>query len=189
MKIRPEKKQALKALKSKRRVYVGPYAVFMFECYETLWWQIQEMLRIEQAGHAQAEEEIEAYAPLLPQGNQWKATLMFEIPEAGLRRKLLSEWGDIENHLYINLGTQRVKAIPVGNDQRTTPDGKTSAVHFVEFPFDALQIKWLHTFTQTKQPKETVSLSITHPNYHHQAFINRDVIACLTDDLNPPSFQ
>jgi hypothetical protein len=78
-KIRKEKQKNLLKIKTLRRVSVGPYATFYFENYDTMWYQIHEMLRIEKGGDAQIEDELSAYSPLIPKGQELVATLMFEI--------------------------------------------------------------------------------------------------------------
>ena len=77
--VRAQKRDEIAALKKLRRLAVGPDASFYFECYETMWYQIQEMLRIEKGGDAQLAEELAAYNPLVPKGRELVATVMFEI--------------------------------------------------------------------------------------------------------------
>ena len=76
---RRQLKSHISAIKQKRRVKVGPYATFYFENYETMWHQVHEMLYIERGGEAQIKDELEAYNPLIPQGDELVATVMFEI--------------------------------------------------------------------------------------------------------------
>ena len=166
-------------LKKPRRVPVGPYAVFYFECYETLWWQIQEMLRIEQGGQEQIAEEIRAYAPLLPQGCDWTATLMFEIPDSHKRRHLLAQLGYVEKTITLVLGNHVITAQPTESETRTTPEGKTSAVHFLRFPFSQ-KIK-----TSILTSQEPVTLSINHENYKYNVTLNTTTLEALKTDLTP----
>jgi len=84
-KIRKLKRAELRAIKKNRRVSIGPYATFYFENYDTMWLQIQEMLRIEKGGEAQLIDELRAYNPMIPKGRELTATLMFEIDDP-LRR-------------------------------------------------------------------------------------------------------
>ena len=88
-KIRKQKRTEISNIKRDRRVAVGPDATFMFENYDTMWWQIHEMLFIEKGGEAQVEDELSAYNPLIPQGSELVATLMFEIdePERHIRNR------------------------------------------------------------------------------------------------------
>src|SRR6185437_1915776 len=79
---RAERRRRITEVKRKRRVAVGPFATFYFENYETMWQQIHEMLYIEKGGEEQIEDELRAYNPLIPQGNELVATVMFEIDDA-----------------------------------------------------------------------------------------------------------
>src|SRR5271154_5234653 len=102
--LRTEKRGAMIALKKKRRLAVGPYATFYFENYDTMWLQVQEMLRIEKGGAAQLEDELRAYNPLIPQGRELVATVMFEIEDAVRRATLLASLGGVENTMEIRVG-------------------------------------------------------------------------------------
>ncbi|MGL6188034.1 MAG: DUF3501 family protein, partial [Holosporales bacterium] len=134
-KCRPEKQREIIALKERRRIAVGPFAMFYFECFDTLWWQIQEMLRVEGGGEAQLEEELSAYTPLLPQGSDFRITLMLEIPDATKRLSVLKLLGGVEEKIQLHIGDTSVTAVPLDPEEnRTTADGKTSAVHFIRFP-------------------------------------------------------
>jgi len=176
--VREEKRAQIMALKKDRRVEVGPYAVFLFECFETLWWQIHEMLRIEGGGDEQVQDELAAYGPMLPQGTDWVTTMMFEIPSVTKRNALLFQLGHVEKTVELTFGTHTVKAEAIGDDVRTTPDGKTSAVHFLRFPFSAAHIEAL-----TTDPAPKVQLSITHPAYPHSTTLSAATLAALRQDL------
>lgn len=176
--VREEKRAQVMALKKDRRVEVGPYAVFLFECFETLWWQIHEMLRIEGGGDEQVQDELAAYGPMLPQGTDWVTTMMFEIPSVTKRNALLFQLGHVEKTVELSFGTHTVKAEAIGDDVRTTPDGKTSAVHFLRFPFSAAHIEAL-----TTDPAPKVQLAITHPAYPHSTTLSAATLAALRQDL------
>src|SRR6195952_3343958 len=100
------------ALKKHRRVEVGPYATFYFENYQTMWLQVQEMLRIEKGGKEQIAGELEAYNPLVPQGDELIATLMLEIEDANGRHNALLTLGDIEENVFMEIGGDTIKATP-----------------------------------------------------------------------------
>src|ERR1700712_5868515 len=100
------------ALKKHRRVEVGPYATFYFENYQTMWLQVQEMLRIEKGGKEQLAGELEAYNPLVPQGDELIATLMLEIEDANRRHNTLLTLGDIEEAVFMEIGGDTIKATP-----------------------------------------------------------------------------
>jgi len=91
VKVRKERRQAVVGMKKLRRLEVGPVATFMFESFETMWLQIQEMLYIEKGGAAQVEDELAAYNPLIPQGGELVATVMFEIDDPLRRQAILAQ--------------------------------------------------------------------------------------------------
>src|ERR1700730_14571648 len=97
VKIRRERRREVSELKKQRRVEVGPFATFYFENFATMWQQVQEMLYIEKGGEAQITDELEAYNPLIPQGNELVATVMFEIDDPRRRATSLARLGGIEN--------------------------------------------------------------------------------------------
>ncbi len=114
------------ARKKNRRVEVGPYATFYFESYESMWLQVQEMLRIEKGGAEQIPGELEAYNPLIPQGSELIATLMLEIDDPNRRERLLRILAGIEEKVFLEFAGARIRATPTDYEDRTTPDGKTS---------------------------------------------------------------
>src|SRR6516225_1397490 len=89
-------KQSLIPVKRQRRIEVGPFATFYFENYATMWLQVQEMLRIEKGGREQVTGELEAYNPLIPQGDELIATMMLEIEDGHRRHATLLTLGGIE---------------------------------------------------------------------------------------------
>jgi hypothetical protein len=163
------------AVKKNRRVEVGPYATFHFENYDTMWLQVMEMLRIEKGGAAQVAGELETYNPLIPQGRELIATLMLEIEDAVMRDRTLKTLGGIEETIFLDIGKERVEATPTEYEDRTTPDGKTSSVHWVRFSFTPEQI--------AKFKSESVVLGVAHGNYGHMAVIPDAVRAELAKDF------
>jgi hypothetical protein len=168
-------RQAFIAVKKNRRVEVGPYATFYFENYDTMWLQVMEMLRIEKGGAAQVEGEMETYNPLIPQGRELIATLMLEIEDAMMRDRTLKTLGGIEETVFLDIGKDRIKATPTEYEDRTTPDGKTSSVHWLRFSFTPEQI--------AKFASETVILGVAHLNYGHMAVVPDAVRAELAKDF------
>ena len=132
-----QQRKTLKAnqipMKKLRRIEVGPFATFYFENYATMWLQVQEMLRIEKGGAEQIAGELDAYNPLIPQGDELIATLMLEIEDANRRNSVLLTLGGIEETVFLEIGAQTIRATPTEYDDRTTPDGKTSSVHWLRF--------------------------------------------------------
>ncbi|MBN9543912.1 MAG: DUF3501 family protein [Alphaproteobacteria bacterium] len=163
------------ALKKHRRVEVGPYATFYFENYQTMWLQVQEMLRIEKGGREQIAGELDAYNPLIPQGDELIATLMLEIEDADRRHATLLTLGGIEETIFMEIGGARIAATPTEYDDRTTPDGKTSSVHWLRFKLTPGQIARFKT--------ERVILGIGHKNYGHMAVLSDETRAALAQDF------
>jgi hypothetical protein len=164
-------------VKKNRRMEVGPFATFYFENYETMWMQVQEMLHIEKGGAEQIAGELEAYNPLIPQGCELIATLMLEIENVELRNRELYRLAGIEESVYIALNQERIPAAPTEYDDRTTPDGKTSSVHWVRFEFTTDQI------AKFKDTSVEAVLGVAHPAYGHMAVIPPDVRAELAKDF------
>lgn len=177
-KLRKDKRAELVAKKRLRRIEVGPDATFYFESYETMWWQIQEMLRIEKGGAEQLADELAAYNPLVPRGAELVATMMFEIDDPARRQRVLGALAGVEETVVLKVGDSEVKAIPEDSEGRTTPDGKTSSVHFLRFPFTAAQIAKFRT------PGTTVMLGISHSNYGHLAIVGEPSRAALAEDFD-----
>ncbi len=174
---RRELKKNLTAVKRNRRIEVGPVATFYFENYETMWHQVHEMLHIERGGEAQIRDELAAYNPLIPQGDELIATVMFEIDNADRRAAILSQLGGVENHIYLSVAGERVSGVPDPTRENTSADGKASAVQFLRFPFTAAQkAKFCQAGTQ-------VLAGIDHPHYGHIAVMSEAVRAALAEDF------
>jgi hypothetical protein len=170
-------KQNLIPVKKQRRVEVGPFATFYFENYATMWLQVQEMLRIEKGGAEQIPGELDAYNPLIPQGDELIATLMLEIEDANRRNAVLLTLGGIEENVFLETGGDTIRATPTEYDDRTTADGKTSSVHWLRFTFTAEQKQ------RFKDGKERVVLGISHPHYGHMAVLSAEARAALAKDF------
>lgn len=177
-KVRKQRRGELIAQKRLRRLEVGPYATFYFENYDTMWWQIHEMLRIEKGGEAQIEDELSAYSPMVPNGRELVATMMLEIDDQARRDRVLRRLGGIEESILLRIGALEVRAVPEDDVERTTPDGKTSSVHFLRFPFAAAQIA---AFRDAGDP---VILAVEHENYGHMATVPPAVRAALAQDFD-----
>ena len=133
--IRKQKRADLISYKKKRRINVGPYATFYFESYKTMLYQVQEMLFVEGAPEGQLEDELHAYNPLIPQGSNLVTTLMFEIADENLRHEFLSSVGNVEEYIFMEVGSDKIKARFESDVERTNSKGKTSSVHFLHFDF------------------------------------------------------
>jgi len=163
--------------KKNRRLEVGPYATLYFENYQSMWLQVQEMLRIEKGGAAQIAGELDAYNPLIPQGAELIATMMIEIEDANRRDRELRRLGHIEDTVFLDIGKDRIKATPTDYEDRTTADGKTSSVHWLRFSFTPAQIAAFRAGT------EPVVIGMTHANYGHMAVMPPAVRAALARDF------
>ena len=170
-------KQNLIPVKKQRRIEVGPFATFYFESYATMWLQVQEMLRIEKGGAEQIPGELDAYNPLIPQGDELIATLMLEIEDADRRNAVLLTLGGIEETVFLEIGDDTIHAAPTEYDDRTTPDGKTSSVHWLRFKLTPEQI------ARFKNGSERVVLGLSHPHYGHMAVLPAEVRAALAKDF------
>jgi hypothetical protein len=174
---RAELRKNLIAVKKNRRMEVGPFATFYFENYDTMWQQVHEMLHIEKGGAEQVPGELAAYNPLIPQGQELIATLMLEIEDVAKRNRELFRLAGIEESAYIELGDERIVGAPTEYDERTTPDGKTSSVHWLRFVFTPEQIA---KFGEGKLP---AILGVAHQAYGHMAVIPPEVRAELAKDF------
>jgi len=175
--IRPERRKEITELKKHRRLAVGPHATFYFECYETMWYQVQEMLRIEKGGEEQLADELEAYNPLIPKGNELVATVMFEIEDAVQRARILDGLGGVENTMVLDVDGDRIQGDPEEDVDRTSAAGKASSVQFVHFRLTPDQI------AKFKQPGIRVTVSIEHSNYGHIAIVPEETRAALAKDF------
>lgn len=176
-KERAERRRSIIPMKKLRRVEVGPHATFYFECFETMLQQVQEMLFIEKGGEEQIEDELRAYNPLIPQGNELVATVMFEIEDERQRAIVLRQLTHIEETIFLDVDGERVKASFETDAERTTADGKTSSVHFIRFGFTALQAK------KIQEVAVPVILGFSHSNYGHMAMLPSETRRELARDL------
>ena len=177
--VRRERRRQVTELKKQRRIEVGPFATFFFESYETMWHQVHEMLFIEKGGEEQVEDELRAYNPLIPQGDELVATVMLEIEDPIRRKTTLARLGGIENCMYIGIaGADQVRGVPEQNRENTREDdNKASSVQFVHFPMNAAQKAAFRT------PGTQVLIGFDHPNYGHIAVMPEAVRAAIAEDL------
>lgn len=161
--VRRERRQALLPIKRLRRIELGPVCTAYFESYETMLFQIQEMLLTEKGGAAQVPDELAAYNPLIPQGSELVATVMFEIEDPVRREATLARLGGVEDRFFLQVGSERVAGLPEGDVERTREDGKTSSVHFLRFPLAPAQLSVF------RNPGTGVMLGCAHEAYSHLA--------------------
>lgn len=175
---RRERKKALTVVKKDRRMEVGPHATFYFENYETMWNQIHEMLYIERGGEEQIPDELSAYNPLIPQGRELVATVMFEIGDPDRRAKVLSTLGGVEETIFITVGGDKIMGVAETDVDRTTADGKASSVQFVHFPFTAEQVEAF------RGGQVEITVGFGHENYTHSAGMPGAVRTALGEDFD-----
>ena len=175
---RKERRRKMAAMKTNRRMEVGPFATFYFENYDTMLHQVHEMLAIERGGEEQVQSELDAYNPLVPKGRELVATLMFEIEDPDRRARELSRLGGIEHRIEMSVAGTRVPARQVEDEERTRDDGKTSSVHFLRFAFPPAAI------AAFKQPGAEIVVAVAHPNYAHMARLPEPVRAALAGDFD-----
>jgi hypothetical protein len=176
--IRSDQRRRITEIKRSRRVEVGPFATFYFENHETMRHQVQEVLHIEQGGDAQIEDELVAYNPLIPQGKELVATIMFEIDDPARRASLLVRLGGIEDHVFLDIDGQRIRGEPDPTRENTSPEGKASSVQFLRFPFSEDQI------ARFKISGAQAIAGFDHPNYGHMAVLPEPVRATLAEDFD-----
>ncbi len=175
--VRKQRRAELLPIKQKRRVHLGPYATVYFETFETMLFQVQEMLLIEKGGAEQLKDELAAYNPLIPQGSELVATVMFEIEDAVRRALILARLSHVEDHFFLQVGAEKAPAEQEGDIERTREDGKTSSVHFLRFPLTEAQKA---AFTDPSVP---VMVGCDHELYAHLAVLSPETRAELARDL------
>jgi hypothetical protein len=177
-KNRKELRKNIVNFKKDRRIALGPYATFYFESYETMLAQVQEMLYIEKGGDEQLKDELTAYNPLIPNGKELTATLMFEIDNPVLRAAFLSKVGGIEEKVFIKINGEIVKAFPEEDVDRTSSEGKASSVQFIHFKFTDEQIQ------KFKSNSCEVEIGINHDEYTHTTKLSSATLTSLSADFN-----
>ena len=178
IKDRKELRKNIVNFKKNRRVALGPYATFYFESYETMLAQVQEMLYIEKGGDEQLHDELIAYNPLIPNGKELTATLMFEIDNPISRAAFLGKVGGIEEMVFMRINGETVKAVPEEDVDRTSADGKASSVQFIHFNFTDEQIQ------KFKSIDVNIELGMDHKEYSHTTKLSKENIASLSEDFS-----
>tara|TARA_B100002051_G_scaffold22345_1_gene17426 strand:- start:68 stop:661 length:594 start_codon:yes stop_codon:yes gene_type:complete len=177
-KSRRQMRKELVEFKKDRRVPLGPYATFYFECYETMLAQVQEMLHIEKGGDEQLNDELTAYNPLIPNGKELVSTLMFEIDNPVIRATFLGKLGGVEENVFIKIDNDIIYGKPEIDVDRTSAEGKASSVQFIHFEFDQNQI------SKFKGNNVSIELGIDHKEYSHSTKLSESTIKALSSDFN-----
>ena len=165
------------AHKKLRTVHAGEHVTLIFEDETTIRYQVQEMLRIERIFEAEGiRGELEAYNPLIPDGANWKATMLIEYPDEDERRRRLAELKGIEDRVWVQVsGCERVFAI-ADEDMERENEEKTSAVHFVRFELDA-------GMRQALKRGGALAIGVDHPNYRASVEVAPEVRLSLAGDF------
>jgi hypothetical protein len=161
--VRPEFRARVMAHKKNRRLPIGPNAALYFEDNLTMQYQVQEMLRAERIFEAEGiQEELDAYNPLIPDGNNWKATFMLEYSDEAERREMLQQLIGIERHVWVQVA-DFARVTPVADEdlERDTEE-KTSSVHF-------LRIELTAEMVEAVKQGAAISIGIDHPAYTYAA--------------------
>lgn len=176
-KYRKENKAAIMAHRQLRSVRLGEHLNVQFESETSIRYQVQEMLRLEKIfEEAAIQQEIDAYAPLMPDGSNWKATMLIEYPDVNERKRELARLIGVEDRLFIEVeGHARVYAI-ADEDMDRENEEKTSAVHFVRFELDAAMCAGV-------KAGASVKLGCDHTHYPAHTLLAAETLASLAGDL------
>ena len=176
-KWRKEHKPEVIAHRKLRTVHLGDHVTVQFESETTIRYQIQEMLRIEKIFEEDGiAHEVEAYAPLVPDGSNWKATMLIEYPDINERKRELARLIGIEDRMFVEVeGHPRVYAI-ADEDLDRENEEKTSAVHFLRFELPA-------SAAQAVKAGAGVKLGCDHRNYPAHTALSAETLASLAGDL------
>ncbi|HSN17688.1 MAG TPA: DUF3501 family protein [Gammaproteobacteria bacterium] len=158
---RSEIRQQIIAHKRARTLHIGPNLTLLFEDRETMRYQVQEMLRAERIFEAAGiQDELDAYNPLIPDGSNWKATMLIEFGDVEKRREALSKLIGIEDKVWVRVrGHAQVFPIADEDLERETAE-KTSSVHFLRFELTSGMVKAL-------KEGEALDAGVDHPEYSH----------------------
>ena len=169
--------------KKRRTVRLGAHVTLQFEDELTIRYQVQEMLRIERIFEEEGiQHELDAYNPLVPDGGNWKATMLIEYPDPGERRRMLAVLKGIERRVWVRVGTgegkaaSRVYAI-ADEDLERENEEKTSSVHFLRFELDRAMREQLRRVA-------AVEVGVDHPQYSAAVELSPEQRAALASDLN-----
>ena len=175
---RKELRAGIVALKRRRRLSVGPFATLHFENFDTMRMQVQEMLHIEKGGAGQLPGELAAYNPLIPNGHELVATVLFEIDDPVRRAAFLGKLGGVEQTAFMEIAGSRVAGSAEADQDRSTAEGKASAVQFIHYPFSPGNI------AKFRQPGTRIVVGFDHPAYAHMTVMPEEARAALATDFD-----
>jgi hypothetical protein len=176
-KVREQKRREIIEIKKKRRLFVGDLVHLVFENRDTVWFQIQEMIRAERmVRDEEIQQEIDIYNELIPEKNQLSISMFIEIPDEEERKRLLPQLVGIHDHLWFHIGNKHsIRAVADEKSQRDYQYGKAAVVHFLKLNLTPEQVK---DFAELP-----VRVEINHPNYKAMLEMPEEVKAELVKDL------
>jgi len=164
-KKRAEIRPRIMEIKNLRRIYVGPRMTYLFETYDTMWYQVQEMTRAERIVEEEGiMGELNAYNELIPDQNQLSASLLIEIDDISERKSFLSKVLDLPQHTYIQIGEDRIQ--PVFDDRQGSED-KLSSVQYVKFNLSPEQTEMFNN------SESVIKLGFDHSEYSYDYELTR----------------
>ncbi|RRQ23013.1 DUF3501 family protein [Thiohalobacter thiocyanaticus] len=176
--VRPEFRTRVLAHKKNRKLPLGPNATLYFEDRLTMHYQVQEMLRAERIFEAAGiEDELAAYNPLIPDGSNWKATFMIEVPDPEERKQLLAKLVGVEDRVWVRVGEHPAVFAIADEDMERETEEKTSSVHFLRFELTP-------EMAEAVRKGAGVSAGIDHPEFPHQVELPSAVVESLAADLD-----
>jgi len=176
-KQRPQFRAKVMEHKKRRTVHLGAHLTLQFEDELTIRYQVQEMLRIERIFEEDGiQHELDAYNPLVPDGANWKATMLIEYPDADERRRMLAALKGLEREVWVRVeGHPRVRAI-ADEDLERENEEKTSSVHFLRFELDS-------PMREALRRGAAVQVGVEHPHYRAAVDLTREQRGALVSDL------
>lgn len=176
-KARNEVRAKVMAHKKNRTIPLGNHITLMFEDSLTISYQIQEMLRVERIFEpAGIQEELDSYNPLIPDGSNWKATMLIEYPDIEERRVMLARLKDVENQTWVQVGTHEKIFAIADEDMERENDEKTSSVHFLRFELPP-------TIAAAARSGAAITVGVTHAEYTASTVLSDASRASLAADI------
>ena len=164
--------------KKHRSLNIGNNIVLLFESFETIKYQVQEMLRIEKIfKKEEIEEEIGAYQALIPDGNNFKATMLIMYPDVEERRKMLEKLNGIENKIWLRINQSSKIYAMSDEDLDRANDEKTSAVHFLRFQLNSEEVDLFKN-------SDNIQFGVDHDEYSTSIKVTGDTYKSLLEDLD-----
>ncbi len=182
-KHRKNRRKEMIIFKKNRRLDIGPVVSLYFESRSTMLYQIQEMAFVEQISNKELQIELDSYNPLVPNGKELIATMMIEIDDPLRRKNFLSRLAGIEEKVKITIADSILFAEAEKDIDRTTADGKTSAVHFLHFKFTNELIE------KFKNYKNLIQIGIEHDSYGHLTIVSDEIRKSLVEEFNEFQMQ